>query len=132
MNAELDKRDKHEVHSTAAEQMQGSGLAYVPDVDIYASRDEILFVVDLPGVEKGDVSMEINENDTLILKAKCKHCEPSEAMLRQYDIGDYYRAFQLTDEYDKDKGKATLENGTLTLRIPKREEAKPKTIHISA
>jgi len=60
------------------------------------------------------------------------YLEPEGAVLKQYNIGDYYRAFQISDDYDKEKISATLENGLLEVTIPKREEVKPKKIEIKA
>jgi len=54
------------------------------------------------------------------------------AALRQYRIGDYYRAFQISDDYDKDRVQAKLENGLLQILIPKKESAKPRKIEIKA
>jgi len=132
MATELEKREKQEVGTTAAEQLKHSGPAYSPDVDIYVSDDEALFVAELPGVNKGDVTIEVDETESLVIRGRTGHKEPENAVLRQYRVGDYYRAFQLSDDYDKDKIAAKLENGLLEIRIPKREEAKPKRIEIKA
>jgi len=132
MTTELEKREKQEVSSTAAEQMNHSGPAYSPDVDIYSSDEEVVFAVDLPGVGKGDVSIQIDETNTLVIKAKNSQKEPEGIVIRQYQIGDYYRAFQLSDDYDKDKVSAKLENGCLEITVPKKEAAKPKKIEIKA
>jgi len=132
MTTDLEKREKQEVSNTAAEQMNHSGPAYSPDVDIYASNDEVLFIVDLPGANKGDVDIQVDETDTLVIRAKNSHKELGEAMLRQYRIGDYYRAFQISEDYDKDKVQAKLENGLLQIAIPKKESAKPRKIEIKA
>jgi len=132
MTTDLEKREKQEVSNTAAEQMNHSGPAYSPDVDIYASDDEVLFIVDLPGVNKGDVDIQVDETDTLVIRAKNSYKELDEAMLRQYRIGDYYRAFQISEDYDKDKVQAKLENGLLQIAIPKKESAKPRKIEIKA
>ncbi len=132
MTTDLEKREKQEVSNTAAEQMNSSGMAYSPDVDIYVSDDEVLFAVDIPGVNKGDVSILVDETDTLIIRAKNSHKEPEGEALRQYRIGDYYRAFQISEDYDKDKVQAKLENGLLQVTIPKKESAKPKKIEIKA
>jgi len=132
MATELEKREKQEVGTTAAEQLANSGPAYSPDVDIYVSDDEALFVVELPGVNKGDVTIEVDETESLVIRGKTSQKEPDNAVLRQYRVGDYYRAFQLSDEYDKEKISAKLENGLLEVTIPKKEEAKPKRIEIKA
>ncbi len=132
MAKEMEKKQKKGVSHTGAEHMVDRENAYIPDVDIYANENELLFYADLPGVKKGDVSIEINESDVLVISAKSSEKEESEPVTRQYNVGNYYRSFQLSDEYNKDKIEASMENGVLKLRIPKREEAKPKKIEISA
>jgi HSP20 family protein len=132
MTTDLEKREKQEVGTAAAEQMNQSGPAYSPDVDIHASDDEVVFCVDLPGVGKGDVTIQVDETNTLVISGKNGHKELGNAIARQYNVGNYYRAFQLSDDYDKDKVSARLENGLLVVTIPKREEAKPKRIEIKA
>ena len=132
MSTELEKREKQEVASTTAEQLGHSGPAYSPDVDIYVSDDEALFLAELPGVNKGDVTIEVDETQSLIIRGKNGHRELENPVLRQYRVGNYYRAFQLSDDYDKEKISAKLENGLLEVTIPKKEEAKPKRIEIKA
>jgi HSP20 family protein len=132
MTTDIDKREQQEVGSTAAEQLRHSGPAYSPDVDIYVSDDEAKFIVDLPGVGKGEVTIEVDENDSLVITGKNSMKEPDNPVLRQYRTGNYYRAFQLSKEYDKEKVSAVLENGLLEVTIPRREEAKPKRIEIKA
>ena len=132
MGTELEKREKQEVSTSAAEQMNQSGPAYSPDVDIHASDDKTVFIVDLPGVGKGDVTIKVDETDALVVSGRNSYKEPENPVLRQYEIGNYYRAFQLSDDFDKDKIAAKLENGRLVIKIPKREEAKPRRIEIKA
>ncbi|MFP4417595.1 MAG: Hsp20/alpha crystallin family protein [Chitinivibrionales bacterium] len=132
MATELEKREKQEVNTTAAEQLRHSGTAYSPDVDIYASDDEVVFAVDLPGVGKGDVTIQVDETNTLVIRAKTSQTEPQGVLMRQYRVGDYYRAFQISEDYDKDSVSAKLENGLLEVTIPKKESAKPKKIEIKA
>lgn len=132
MTTEVERREKKEVGSTAAEKLVNSGPAYSPDVDIYVSDAEALFVAEVPGVRKGDVAIEVDENDSLVIKGKNHYIEPENPVLRQYYTGNYYRSFQLSDEYDKEKISAEVENGLLLITIPKREEIKPKRIEISA
>lgn len=132
MTTEVERREKKEVGTTAAEKLVNSGPAYSPDVDIYVSDTEALFVVEVPGVAKGDVAIEVDESDSLVIRARNSYKEPENAVLRQYHSGNYYRAFQLSDEYDREKISATLEKGLLMVTIPKREEVRPKRIEIKA
>jgi HSP20 family molecular chaperone IbpA len=130
MATELEKREKQEIGTTAAEKLENSGPAFSPDVDIYISEEALFLAVDLPGVAKGDVTIQFDESNALIINAKTSQCEPESCVLRQYNSGNYYRAFQLSDDYDKDKVAAELENGLLKITIPKREEVKPRKIEI--
>jgi len=132
MKTELEKRMKQEVDTSTAEQISHSGDAYRPDVDIHASDEEVIFIIDLPGVGKGDVTIQVDETNALVITGKNSHKELDNALLRQYYVGNYYRAFQLSEDYDKGKISAKLENGLLVLTIPKREEAKPRKIEIKA
>jgi HSP20 family molecular chaperone IbpA len=126
------ERNKDAVSNTAAEQIRESGRAFRPDVDIYASEEELLFLIELPGVSKGNVAIRVDENETLTIQGKNSAEEPENPVFRQYQSGNFYRAFQIGRDYDKDRIGAKLENGLLELRIPKREEAKPRRIEISA
>jgi HSP20 family protein len=132
MSTEIEKREKQEVGSTAAEQLRHSGPAYSPDVDIYITDDDAVFIIDMPGVNKGEVTIEVDETDSLVIRGNNSFREPENAVLRQYRTGNYYRAFQLSREYDKEKISAKLENGLLEVTIPKKEEAKPRRIEIKA
>ena len=83
-------------------------------------------------VARGGVSVTVSESDSLVIRAANSHRERDNVVLRQYNIGDYYRAFQISNECDKGRITGTVENGLLEVRIPKREEAKPKRIEITA
>jgi len=132
MSNELEKREKKEVASATAEQMTGTSQSYLPDTDIYETENELVFLLDLPGVGKGNAKIEVNENNILVVRAQNTHKNSENLSLRQFPVGDYFRAFSLGDDLDKDKVSANLENGLLEIRIPKKEEAKPKRIAINA
>lgn len=130
MSTELEKRGKHEVTNTSAERMIDSGKSYRPDVDIYNTEENLILVMDMPGVKKGDVNLEVDENNALIIKAKSGFIEPEGIVYRGFNTGNYYRAFTLSNEFNKDNISAHLENGVLEVTIPRREEVKPKRIEI--
>ncbi|NLD92143.1 MAG: Hsp20/alpha crystallin family protein [Fibrobacter sp.] len=132
MTTDLEKREKQEVSSSSAEQMSYNGKSFSPDVDIYTSDDSAVFVMDLPGVAKGDVAIHVDETNNLTIKAKNSFAEPDNAVTRQFRTGNYYRAFQIPDDYDKERIAATLENGVLEIVLPVKESAKPKKIEITA
>jgi len=127
---ELEKREQKEVTTTSAEQLTDVKNSYKPDVDIFYGEDKLFLSMDLPGVKKGDVNIEVDENNTLIIKAKSSFTEPEGPLYKQFRVGNYYRAFTLSDEFDRDKISATLENAVLEIIIPKKEEVKPKKLEI--
>jgi HSP20 family molecular chaperone IbpA len=125
-------KKKNEVQNSSPEQIAEPGPAYRPDVDIFQTQEETFFLVDLPGVAKGEAKIEIDENKNLIVKAKTGVKEAAGCVLRQFNVGNYYRAFQISDEYDTDKVQANLQNGLLEIVLPKKEEARPRRIAIEA
>jgi HSP20 family molecular chaperone IbpA len=127
---ELEKKEQKEVTTTSAEQLKDIKNAYKPDVDIYYGEDKLFLAIDMPGVKKGDVSIEINENNTLVVKAKSSFVEPEGALYKQFKTGNYYRAFNLSDEFDKEKLSGNLENGVLEIIIPRKEEVKARKVEI--
>lgn len=118
------------VTQATSEQLTGFENAYRPNIDIYHTPDDFVFVVDLPGVKQGDVQLEINERNTLVLKASNSFEQPEQAVLRQARFGNYYRAFELGDNIDRDKVSAKFEQGVLEVRVAKKEQAKPRKIEI--
>lgn len=132
MANELVKKEQQKITRGGSEQLIDEGNAYSPNGDIYISEDDAVFIFDLPGVKKGDVKIEIEEDNSLIVRAQNSHKESSGAALKEYKTGNYYRAFKLSDNYDKMNVRAALENGVLTVTVPKKEEAKPHKIEINA
>lgn len=126
------KQEQQELTRNGAEQLIDEGHAFSPNSDVYISEDGAQFYFDIPGVAKGDVKIEIDEENVLLLRAKNSHIEQENASVQEYRIGNYYRSFKLSKEYDKNSVKASLENGVLSVFVSKREEVKPHKIEISA
>jgi len=128
----LQVQDKNAVTQSTSEQLAGSENAYRPYIDIYHTPEDFIFLVDLPGVKQGDAQLEINERNTLILRARSSFEQPGTPVFRQTRFGNYYRAFELGDNIDRNKVSARLENGVLEVRVAKKEKAKPVRIEITA
>jgi len=104
---------------------------FVPSADIYENEDTLTVILEMPGVEKNNVQIKI-EDDVLKVEgrldlSKYKGLQP---LYIEYNVGDYTRSFQLSSKVDQSKITADLKNGVLTLTLPKVEEAKPRTIQI--
>lgn len=125
----LEIQDQNLAQATS-EQLVGPDNAYRPKLDIFHTPEDFIFLVDLPGVKQGDVQLEINERNTLILKARNSFEQQSQPVFRQTRFGHYYRAFELGDNIDREKVAAKMENGVLEVRVAKKEQARPRKIEI--
>lgn len=101
----------------------------IPPVDIYETKDSLEVVADLPGVEKDDIEIRV-DNGLLTFQAKIRHVLQGEAIYNEYGLMDYYRQFQLGEVIDQDRIGADLKNGVLTIHLPKVEKAKPRQIKV--
>jgi HSP20 family protein len=104
---------------------------YVPNADIFETDDALTVVMEIPGVEKNDVSVKL-ENEALRIEARIDHgkYEGLEPVYAEYNIGHYARAFTLSNKIDQDGISADLAEGVLTLTLRKAQEAVPKRIPI--
>jgi len=102
----------------------------VPAVDIFEVSDGLAVVADLPGVEKGDVDVHV-EDDVLTISGKAKDHSRGDGLYREFNLLNYFRQFQLSEQVDQDKIRAELKSGVLSVQLPKAEKAKPKKITVS-
>jgi HSP20 family protein len=107
---------------------------WMPPVDIYETDDALVLTVELPGVAKEDVNVEIHQN-TLMLRGQRK--PPAGVQGDRYHrveraYGAFQRAFTLPMLVEQDKVQASYKDGILELHLPKSEAAKPKRIAIAS
>ena len=127
---ELAVRDKQELVSK--EEKTAPGRYYVPYADIYETDEALSVVMEMPGVEKKDINIAL-ENDVLRVDGQIdfKKYEGMEPVYTEYNVGHYVRTFSLPSKIDREKIAAQLEDGVLTLTLPKVLEAQPRRISIS-
>ncbi len=130
---ELSKREQKPVENASAEQLISPENAFSPDVNVYDNPEALILNIDLPGVKKGDVNIQVDENKIMTIRAKASFKQPEgTALVKEFEPGDFYRSFNLSNEFDTDKISGKLENGVLEVIIPRREDVKPRRIEISA
>ena len=103
-----------------------------PAVDIFETENELVLKADLPDIDPKTVGIQL-ENGTLTLKGERKFENESNGkgfhrIERSY--GKFVRAFSLPDTVEGDKVKADYKSGVLTVTLPKKEVAKPRTINV--
>jgi HSP20 family protein len=102
-------------------------------IDVRADSDSFTLKALLPGVKAEDLNIHIvNETVTIAGELKADREEDSSYLLTERPSGKFQRVLTLPTQLDPDKVEANLEDGVLTLRIPKAEEAKPRTIKVQA
>jgi HSP20 family protein len=106
---------------------------WYPAADIYETKDDYVFKLEVPGLNKDDINVELKDH-TLSIKGEKK--EEKEVKKDDYHriesySGTFSRSFVLPKDIDARKVNASLKDGVLELRVPKTEEQKPKAIPIS-
>ena len=104
---------------------------YVPYTDIYETEDALTVVVEMPGVEKDAIDINI-EDGVLTIEGRIDLTNYSEMqpVYTEYNVGHYSRRFSLSSKIDQGGISAEMTDGVLTLMLPKAEEAKPRKIAI--
>lgn len=127
---ELAVREKQEL--AKKEERTIPGRTFVPVADIYETEDALTLVMEMPGVEKKDVSIAL-ENDLLRVEGQIDFSkyQGMEPVYTEYLVGHYTRGFTLSNKVDRDTISAQLEDGVLTLTLPKAKEAMPRRIAVN-
>jgi HSP20 family protein len=103
-----------------------------PAVDIFETENELVLKADVPDVDPQNIGIQL-ENGTLTLKGERRYEENKNnkgfhRIERSY--GSFSRAFSLPETVDGEKVQADYKNGVLTITLPKKEVAKPRTINV--
>jgi HSP20 family molecular chaperone IbpA len=104
-----------------------------PPVDIHETSDAIVLRADMPGVARDRLEVRLDGDNTLVIEGAIG-IAPQEQMTALYaDVRSttYRRQFVLSKELEAGKIAAHLQNGVLTLTIPKRDEVRPRRIEVS-
>jgi HSP20 family protein len=108
----------------------GRRVTYTPQVDILEQAEGLLLYVDLPGVKPESVEIDF-ERGELTVKARREGCKRSGACLvEEFEPGDFYRAFLISQDVAADQITAELKNGVLTVRCPRSPAAQPRRINV--
>jgi HSP20 family protein len=102
-------------------------------VDMVATDNEFVIHAVVPGLKPGDVNIEIKDH-TLTIQGETKVPEigSGQYVLDEISYGKFARTLEIGADLDGSKAEASVENGLLTLRIPKAESAKPKVVKVLA
>jgi HSP20 family protein len=104
---------------------------FLPTADIYESNDALNVVLEMPGVDKNSVDIRV-EDSVLKIEGRLDFSKYQglQPLYTEYNVGHYSRSFRLSSKIDQNKIAAELNDGVLSLVLPKVEEAKPRTIEV--
>src|SRR5438874_4121949 len=105
---------------------------YVPTTDIFETEDALTVVMEIPGVEKDAVEVNV-ESDILRVEARIDFSkyEGLDPLYTEYNVGHFARSFTLSNKIDQQQINAQLDEGVLTLTLKKAKEATPRRIAIT-
>ena len=128
-----------EMHVSKKKEVQQAGeptkaeRQFLPAVDIFETDAAVTVLAEMPGVDKGGVDINL-EDDVLTIKGKREGEVGKEevVLLKEYESGSYLRKFTVSEMIDQDQIEATMQDGILTLKLPKIAPAKPRKIEVKA
>jgi len=133
MSKESKELQKQSTQTPVETERTRNSKVYVPKVDIYETKDAIILIADMPGVDENSVDVILDKNIlTISGTAEPLSFKDYSIAYSEYDVGDYQRAFTISDEVDKEKIEATVKNGVLRLTLHKAEKVKARKIAIKA
>ena len=105
---------------------------WTPQMDLSETTKEYLAQMDLPGMEKGDIKVKVEDHQLVVSgERKEEKREENENYLRtERRYGSFYRSFPLPDNVKSDGIAAEMEKGVLKVHIPKSEKSKAKEISV--
>ncbi len=104
----------------------------MPRVNILENNEAVMIEAELPGIVKGAAEVELRDGHLFLRADRSATDRDSTVKLRERPDAGYYRVFKLSDDIDKDHVEATMEDGVLTLVLPKIEtSARGRRIDIS-
>jgi len=110
-----------------------SGRGVFPPTNVFSDKDGYIVRMEVPGVAPESLAIE-GQGRTLTISGKRETPAPEGASFHRHErsSGEFSRSLQLSTDLDLTKAEATCKHGMLTVRIPKKEEAKPRQIEIKA
>jgi HSP20 family protein len=127
---ELQVQEKREVEK--AQEQTRPLRAFLPTADIFETEDALTIVLEMPGVDRNNVDVNI-ENGVLTIEGKIdfNKYDGLKPVYSEYNIGPFRRSFRISSRIDQDKIRAEMQGGVINLVLSKAEEAKPRRIDVT-
>jgi len=105
-------------------------VRFTPAVDILELPEELVLMLDMPGVKPADVEVNFERGELTVEGKRERVARKGQCLVEEVEVGDYYRAFLISQDLAVDKINAELKNGVLTVHLPHTDNALPRRIAV--
>jgi HSP20 family protein len=126
---ELNVREKTPLDTGGVESTSGDPR-FSPLVDIWENEQGLTVIADMPGVTAEGLSIDLRENILTIYGKIQEEKASGKIIAQEFEVGDFYRQFSLSEQIDQEKITASMKDGVLTLTLPKQAPAQPRKITV--
>jgi HSP20 family protein len=128
-NQDIQVQQKREVDR--GEESTRPTRAFMPTADIFETEEALTVVLEMPGVSKENVDINVEEGVlTVEGRIDFQKYQGMRPVYSEYNVGPYRRSFRVSSQIDQDKISAEMQDGVITLTLPKAEKAKPRRIKV--
>jgi len=130
MSKDIETTEKKALEKT--EETTWAGQTYEPTVDIWESEQALVLQADVPGVKKDDVEINLDQ-DVLTISGRVSLDDYNglRPVYSEFNVGNFFRRFSLGETIDQAAITADMEEGVLTVTLPKKEKAQPRKITVA-
>ena len=108
-----------------------SDIQYIsPSVDVYEAENELVMLMDMPGVSREDIKVHIDKG-VITITGDAKIPQGGDFRYVEFRPNHYKRAFELSSEVDQERVQADYKQGVLTVLMPKQQKAKSREITVN-
>lgn len=129
MSCDINVREKQPVAMGETESTSDKPM-FSPVVDIWETDNGLMLVADMPGVTTEELSVDLQDNTLTISGRVAPLPEGRKMLIKEFDVGNFYRQFALADNIDQAAITASLKGGVLKLALPRVAPAQPRKIEI--
>jgi HSP20 family protein len=128
-NMEINAREKKPLDMGGAESTSGEPR-FSPMVDIWENEQGLTVVADMPGVPADGLSVDLKDHVLTIFGRVAEPAKNRKSLIQEFEVGDYYRQFSLSELIDQEKITAAIKDGVLTVTLPKQAPSQPRKINV--
>ncbi len=131
MNNTQTMQTKERPITGTAKRQNGEVATWSPPVDIHETKDAYVLCAEMPGVRKDGLEITVEGSTLTIVGRRAEQQTPGDAIHLESKPANYRRVFELDPTIDTGKIRARVEQGVVTVELPKAERVKPRKIKIA-